>query len=165
MWESPDCLDQFVPGGRCSIVAKIPCDRTEYGLTFLAPKVLTIHDIISRQKRVFVFSSAGAREQKKFFHNSHYLINHCWEVRISFLHTQRSTTTTFTSFLFSILRRSVSKGSHRGGSCKEAWLLTLLLPETNESLWVVKSKLFKPKVQIILSMKALNEWHYTKKMP
>ena len=28
-------------------MAKIPCDRTEYGLTFLAPKVLTTHDIIA----------------------------------------------------------------------------------------------------------------------
>ena len=38
-------------------MAKISCDRTEYGLTFLAPKVLTTHDIITVEK-------------KKFFHNS-----------------------------------------------------------------------------------------------
>ena len=34
-------------------MAKIPCDRTEYGLTFLAPKVLTTHDIITVEKKSF----------------------------------------------------------------------------------------------------------------
>ena len=52
-------------------MAKIPCDRTEYGLTFLAPKVLTTHDIIAVVvvgEKVF-FST-------KFRQDSHYLINH-----------------------------------------------------------------------------------------
>ena len=61
-------------------MAKIPCDRTEYGLTFLAPKVLTTHDIIPVVvvvgEKVFFFT--------KFRQDSHYLINHCF-FRIFFI--------------------------------------------------------------------------------
>ena len=57
-------------------MAKIPCDRTEYGLTFLAPKVLTTHDIIT----VVVVGSSNSGGNKFFFtkfrQDSHYLINH-----------------------------------------------------------------------------------------
>ena len=62
-------------------MAKIPCDRTEYGLTFLAPKVLTTHDIIAVVvvgEKVFFFT--------KFRQDSHYLINHRF-FRIFFIPT------------------------------------------------------------------------------
>ena len=64
-------------------MAKIPCDRTEYGLTFLAPKVLTTHDIIA----VVVCSSQGKSFFfTKFRQDSHYLINHRF-FRIFFIPT------------------------------------------------------------------------------